>query len=94
MAQSMPGDMKPEVIWDSSKFIAASIWEVKKTIVEATIFVVIVMFLFMGSVRTLTIPLVTIPLSLIGIFSLMLLMGYSLNTITFLAMVRYRSGCR
>ena len=87
MAQNMPGDLKPEVIWDSSKFIAASIWEVKKTIVEATIFVVIVMFLFMGSVRTLTIPLVTIPLSLIGIFSLMLLMGYSLNTITFLAMV-------
>jgi multidrug efflux pump len=87
MAQSMPGDMKPEIIWDSSKFIAASIWEVKKTIVEATLFVVIVMFLFMGSVRTLTIPLVTIPLSLIGIFSLMLLMGYSLNTITFLAMV-------
>jgi multidrug efflux pump len=87
MAQNMPGDLKPEVIWDSSKFIAASIWEVKKTIVEATVFVVLVMFIFLGSVRTLTIPLVTIPLSLIGIFSLMLLMGYSLNTITFLAMV-------
>lgn len=87
MAKNMPGDLKPEIIWDSSKFIAASIWEVKKTIIEATIFVIAVMFLFLGSVRTLTIPLITIPLSLIGICSLMLMMGYSLNTITFLAMV-------
>lgn len=87
LAKNLPQDMSQEVVWDSTKFINASIHEVKKTIIEATLFVIIVMFLFLGSLRMLTIPLVTIPLSLIGICSLMLMMGYSLNTITFLAMV-------
>ncbi|MDQ2993806.1 MAG: efflux RND transporter permease subunit [Pseudomonadota bacterium] len=87
LAKHLPKDMQIEIVWDSTKFISASIYEVKKTIIEATLCVMIVMFLFLGSLRMLTIPLVTIPLSLIGICSLMLLMGYSLNTITFLAMV-------
>lgn len=83
----LPANIEAKVIWDNSDFIAESISEVKKTILEATIFVVAVMLLFLGSFRLLMIPLVTIPLSLIGICSFMLLLGFSLNTLTFLAMV-------
>jgi len=83
----MPGDLKTTIVWDTSGFIHESISQVKKTIIEATLFVILVIFAFLGSFRMLSIPLVTIPLSLIGICSLMLALGFSLNTMTFLAMV-------
>ena len=85
--QSLPSGLSVSVFWDSSKYIAASIGEVKKTIIEATLCVILVVFLFLGSWHTLLIPLVTIPLSLIGVCGVMLAMGYSLNTITLLAFV-------
>lgn len=84
---NMPGDLNARLLWDDSKFIKASIHEVYKTIIEAVIFVLIVVFLFLGSMRTLSIPAVTIPLSLVGGFALMYWMGYSLNTLTLLAFV-------
>jgi hydrophobe/amphiphile efflux-1 (HAE1) family protein len=85
--QNLPKETSFSLVWDSSKFIAESIKEVKKTVIEATMCVVLVVFLFLGSWRTLLIPLVTIPLSLIGVCAVMLAMGYSLNIITFLAFV-------
>lgn len=85
--ESLPKGIITSVMWDSSKFIAESIKEVKKTILEASICVILIVFLFLGSWRTLLIPAVTIPLSLIGVFGAMYAMGYSLNIITFLALV-------
>lgn len=84
---NMPKGLVTRIMWDSSKFIAESIKEVKKTIIEASICVILIVFLFLGSWRTLLIPAVTIPLSLIGVFGAMYMMGYSLNIITFLALV-------
>lgn len=87
LQENMPEDLTAKVMWDSTRFIDASIYEVKKTLIEAVIFVIIIIFLFLGSVRAITIPLVTIPLSLIGVCIIMFALGYSLNTLTFLAWV-------
>ncbi|MDR1057258.1 MAG: efflux RND transporter permease subunit [Coxiellaceae bacterium] len=84
---ALPKTINTKIMWDSSKFILESIKEVKKTIVEATLCVILVVFLFLGSWRTLIIPVVTIPLSLVGVCIIMYCLGYSLNTITFLSMV-------
>lgn len=84
---ALPKAIHAEIMWDNSKFISESIKEVKKTIIEATLCVILVVFLFLGSWRTLLIPIVTIPLSLVGVCIFMYLLGYSLNTITFLSMV-------
>ena len=63
------------------------------TIVEASIIVIVVIFLFLGSLRTVLIPIVTIPLSLIGVLGVMLMLGYSVNVLTLLALVLgYRHG--
>ena len=75
------------MLYDSTKFISASIDEVFKTIGEAVLIVVVVIFLFLGSLRTVLIPVVTIPLSLIGVCFVLYAFGYSLNTLTLLAMV-------
>ena len=73
--------------FDVAHFVNASIAEVTQTLVEAVLIVVIVIFLFLGSLRAVLIPVVTIPLSLIGTAILMLAFGFSLNILTFLAMV-------
>ncbi len=83
----LPSDLHAQVIWDNSKFIAASIHEVKRTVFETAIAVLVVMFLFLGSLRVLFIPAVTIPLSLIGVCALMAAMGFTINTLTLLALV-------
>lgn len=87
LKKSLPGGMTAEVVWDNTKFIASSLEEVKRTIIEAAIVVMCVVFLFLGSLRTLLIPTVTIPLSLIGVCTLLYAMDFSLNTLTLLAMV-------
>lgn len=84
---NLPAGLKGYVIYDSSKFISQSLKEVRKTIFEATICVALVILLFLGSLRAITIPLITIPLSLIGACSIMLVLGYTLNTLTLLAWV-------
>jgi multidrug efflux pump len=76
-----------KVAYDSTKFIQSSIDEVEKTLGEAVIIVVVVIFLFLASFRSVIIPVVTIPLSLIGVCSLMLIAGFSFNLLTLLAMV-------
>lgn len=87
LVASLPKTITAEITWDNSKFISESIKEVQKTIIEATLCVILVIFLFLGSWRTLLIPTITIPLSLVGVCAFMYFLGYSLNTITFLSMV-------
>lgn len=82
-----PTGLTSAIFWDTSKFISASLNEVKHTIIEAAIFVIIVIFIFLGSFRSVLIPVVTIPLSLIGVCTIMLMLGYSINTLTLLAWV-------
>jgi len=87
LERNLPPSMKMKVAYDSTKFIQSSIDEVEKTLGEAVIIVVVVIFLFLASFRSVLIPVVTIPLSLIGVCSLMLAAGFSFNLLTLLAMV-------
>jgi multidrug efflux pump len=84
---SLPDGMKVEAAHDSSIFIQASIDSVFRTIGEAVLLVVIVVFLFLRNVRATLIPVVTIPASLLGAFAVMYLLGFTINTLTLLAMV-------
>ncbi|WP_137820785.1 efflux RND transporter permease subunit [Pseudomonas sp. D(2018)] len=83
----LPDGMKMTIANDSSLFIRESIDNVYTTIWEAVVLVILIIFLFLRSLRATLIPLVTIPVSLIGAFSLMVLLGFSINTLTLLAMV-------
>lgn len=80
-------DMKIEVVYDSSVFIDESIKSVFETIVEAILLVALVIFMFLRNLRATLIPLVTIPVALVGAFTFMYLFGFSVNTLTLLAMV-------
>lgn len=73
--------------YDVARFVNASIEEVKHTLIEAILIVITVIFLFLGTFRAVIIPVVTIPLSLVGTAALMLLFGFSINLLTLLAMV-------
>ena len=83
----LPDGMEMAIANDNSLFIRESIANVYTTIWEAVVLVVLIIFLFLRSLRATLIPLVTIPVSLIGAFALMALMGFSINTLTLLAMV-------
>lgn len=87
LAINYPPKFSAKIVYDSTEYIRSSIHEVARTITEASIIVIIVIFLFLGALRTVTIPIITIPLSLIGVCSLLFAMGYSLNLLTLLAMV-------
>ena len=84
---TLPQGMKIELVYDSTETISASIREVFKTIAEAVAIVVVVILLFLGSFRSVLMPVVTIPLSLIGVCSVLLALGYSINLLSLLAMV-------
>ena len=83
----LPGSMHAEIVYDQSRFIQDSVNTVIETIIEASIIVVIIIFLCLGSLRAVFIPLVTIPLSLIGVCGIMMMLGFSLNVLTLLAFV-------
>jgi multidrug efflux pump len=85
--RTLPPSVTMEVAYDSTKFIQASIDEVKWSLGQAVVIVVAVIFLFLGNFRSVLIPVVTIPLSLIGAGMIMSAMGFSLNLLTLLAMV-------
>src|SRR5690606_24208726 len=85
--ENLPEGMSLQVAYDSSVFIQRSIDSVYTTLLEAIILVVLVIFFFLRSVRASIIPIVTIPVSLIGAFGLMYFFGFSINTLTLLAMV-------
>jgi hydrophobe/amphiphile efflux-1 (HAE1) family protein len=76
------------VHYDSTTFVRDTITEVLKTLGEAFILVIIVVFLFLGNLRATVIPAVAVPVSLIGAFAVLLVLGYSANTVSLLAMVR------
>ena len=83
----MPSGMKAMIPYDASEFIEASIKEVFTTLGEAILIVLLVIFICLGSMRAAFVPAVAVPLSLVGAAFLMLLMGFSINLLTLLAMV-------
>ena len=85
--EALPGGMQLVMSYDSSVFIERSISSVFETIVEAIVLVGLVIFLFLRNLRATLIPLVTIPVSLVGAFGLMYAFGFTINTLTLLAMV-------
>jgi multidrug efflux pump len=87
LQRNMPSNIKMKLLYDSTIAINESIFEVIKTIGEAALIVLIVITLFLGSLRAVLIPIVTIPLSLIGVAMVMQLFGFSWNLMTLLAMV-------
>lgn len=87
LKETLPVGMTIDMVYDSTETISASIDEVFKTIAEAVVIVVVVILLFLGSVRSVLMPIVTIPLSLVGVCAIMLALGYSINLLTLLAMV-------
>jgi multidrug efflux pump len=87
IAAQLPTGMTQDLVFDTTRFINTAITEVIKTLVEALVIVTIVIFLFLGSPRAVVIPVVAMPLSLVGAFFLMLAFGYSINLLTLLALV-------
>jgi multidrug efflux pump len=87
ITRTLPEGMKVEKAYDSTVFIKKSIDEVYVTVAEAVLLVVLVIFLFLRNWRAVLIPIVTIPVSLIGAFALMYLFGFTINTLSLLAMV-------
>ena len=83
----MPPDMLINIANDNSVFIDRSVKNVYRTIVEAIVLVALVIFVFLRTLRASIIPIITIPVSLIGTFALMALAGFSINTLTLLALV-------
>jgi multidrug efflux pump len=87
MQRVAPPGMRISNQFDVAHFVNAAISEVVRSLLEAIAIVVVVIFLFLGSPRAVLIPVVTIPLSLVGTAALMLAMGFSINLLTLLAMV-------
>jgi hydrophobe/amphiphile efflux-1 (HAE1) family protein len=87
LQSQLPAGLNAAIAYDATKFIRASIWEVEKTLGEAALIVIAVIFLFLGNLRSTIIPIVTIPLSLIGVMTVLYALGYSLNLLTLLALV-------
>jgi multidrug efflux pump len=85
--KDLPEDVSIEMVYDNTQFIRASINEVQHTIYEAFFFVIIVVFLFLRDWRVTLIPVVVIPVSLIGAFFIMFIAGFSINVLTMLAIV-------
>ena len=83
----LPAGLDVELAYDASEFIESSIEEVIKTLIEAILIVLGVVFITLGSIRAAVVPSVAVPLSLIGGAMIMLLLGFSLNLLTLLAMV-------
>jgi multidrug efflux pump len=87
IAPQLPQGLELKVVYDSTEYIQDSIDEVIQTIIEAILIVIVVIYLFLGNLRSVIIPTVTMPLSMVGALFLMWLMGFSINLLTLLAMV-------
>jgi multidrug efflux pump len=85
--QQLPQGLKGEIVYDESRYINSAINEVISSLIEALVIVTAVIFLFLGSIRSVVIPVIAMPLSLIGSFLIMLLLGYTINLLTLLALV-------
>jgi hydrophobe/amphiphile efflux-1 (HAE1) family protein len=87
LKQRFPAGLNYSVVYDSTTFVSQTIQEVLRTIAEAFVLVVIVVFLFLGNLRATIIPAIAVIVSLVGTFAVLLLIGYSANTISMLALV-------
>ncbi len=87
IVNQLPAGLNGTIAYDSTAFIRSSIAEVAKTLAEAAGIVIVVIFLFLGNLRSTFIPIVTIPLSLVGVMIALLALGYSINLLTLLALV-------
>ena len=87
LQKRFPEDLTWKVTYDPTSFVTATIDEVKKTLIEAFVLVIIVVFLFLGSVRATLIPTLAVPVSLIGTFIALKAIGYSANSVSLLALV-------
>jgi hydrophobic/amphiphilic exporter-1 (mainly G- bacteria), HAE1 family len=87
LSERFPDDLGYDVVYDTTVFVKASIEEVVRTLAEAFVLVALVVFLFLGKLRTTLIPLIAVPVSLIGTFAIMLALDYSANTVSLLALV-------
>ena len=83
----LPQGLQGAIVYDSTDFVNSAISEVIHTLIEALLIVTAVVFLFLGSVRSVVIPTIAIPLSLIGTFTMMQIFGFSINLLTLLALV-------
>jgi multidrug efflux pump len=84
---TLPADIEMRLVWDGTVFMRDALGEIAKTLGETMLIVALVVFLFLGSVRTTLVPLVAMPVSLIGAGAFMMAFGFSLNLLTILAIV-------
>ncbi|MDD5699325.1 MAG: multidrug efflux RND transporter permease subunit [Victivallaceae bacterium] len=87
LKKDFPGDMEYNIQYDTTRYVSSSIHEVVKTLIEAVVLVILITFLFLGDWRSTLIPSVAIPVSLIGTFAVLYLIGYSVNTITLFGLI-------
>lgn len=87
IVEQLPEGLNAKIVYDTTDFVNSAIHEVEHSLLEAMLIVTLVIFLFLGALRSVIIPVVAIPLSLIGTFFIMLLLGYSINLLTLLALV-------
>jgi multidrug efflux pump len=85
--EQLPSGLSGRIVYDATEYVDSSIRDVVSTLVQALLIVVLVIFLFLGSPRSVIIPVIAMPLSLIGAFFIMLLLGYTINLLTLLALV-------
>jgi multidrug efflux pump len=87
IAQQFPEGLEGRIVYDATKYVNSSIREVISTLAKALVIVTVVIFLFLGSLRSVIIPTIAMPLSLIGAFFIMLVLGYTINLLTLLSLV-------
>jgi multidrug efflux pump len=87
LSERFPSDLDYTVFYDTTVFVKDTMVEVIKTLLEAFVLVAVVVFVFLGKFRTTLIPIIAVPVSLIGTFAVLLLIGYSANTVSLLALV-------
>ncbi|WP_321915194.1 efflux RND transporter permease subunit [Paraburkholderia sp. J11-2] len=87
LQKQFPTGMTGDIVYDATDFINTAIEEVVKTLVESLLIVTVVIFLFLGSFRAVIVPVIAMPLSMIGTFFVMQVLGYSINLLTLLALV-------
>jgi multidrug efflux pump len=87
IVEQLPNGLSGQIVYDSTEYINTSINEVVKTLLKALLIVTVVIYLFLGSFRAVLVPLIAMPLSLVGTFFIMLALGYSINLLTLLALV-------
>jgi multidrug efflux pump len=85
--RTLPRDVEMRLVWDGTMFMRSALEEITKTLAETVLIVAVVVFLFMGSIRTALVPLVAMPVSLVGAAIAMIAFGFSLNLLTILAIV-------